>query len=136
MLSIRRMFLVGLYSLFLTYSHAQSKLEIEIVNLENDKGLISLELLDANNQSVKSAKGTIKNQKCTMVLDNLKDGKYAIRYIHDANSNGKLDTNWIGIPTEGYGFSNNAYGTFGPKDFAEWLFDLNGYTKIVLKTGY
>lgn len=136
MLSIRKIYLFGLFSLFLTYSHAQSKLEIKIINLKNDNGLISLELLDANNQSVKSAKENIKEKKCTILIDNLVDGKYAIRFIHDENSNGKLDTNWMGIPTEGYGFSNDAYGTFGPKDFDEWLFDVKGYTKIILKTEY
>src|SRR5688572_10781370 len=116
MLHIRRIYLVVLPGLFLTHAHAQSKVEIEIINLKNDKGQISLELLDANNQSVKSARDSIKNRKCTIILDNLKDGKYAIRYIHDENANGKLDTNWMGIPVEGYGFSNDAYGTFGPKD--------------------
>ncbi len=33
--------------------------------------------------------------------------------------NGNLETNRLGIPTEGYGFSNNAYGMFGPKPFKD-----------------
>jgi uncharacterized protein (DUF2141 family) len=40
----------------------------------------------------------------------------------------------MGIPKEGYGFSNDAYGTFGPKPFEEWLVDVSKDTKIVLKT--
>lgn len=35
-------------------------------------------------------------------------GQYAIGVIHDKNSNNRLDTNFLGIPTEGYGFSNSA----------------------------
>ena len=34
-------------------------------------------------------------------------GSYAVQVMHDENGNGKLDANFMGIPTEGYGFSNN-----------------------------
>lgn len=34
-------------------------------------------------------------------------GLYAVKVVHDANGNGRLDTDWLGIPTEGYGLSNN-----------------------------
>jgi uncharacterized protein (DUF2141 family) len=34
-------------------------------------------------------------------------GEYAVQVLHDENDNGKLDTNFMGMPTEGYGFSNN-----------------------------
>lgn len=34
-------------------------------------------------------------------------GRYAVMVSHDENGNGKLDTNLIGMPLEGYGFSNN-----------------------------
>lgn len=37
----------------------------------------------------------------------LAPGSYAIRVLHDENGNGKLDFNVVGMPTEGYGFSNN-----------------------------
>jgi uncharacterized protein (DUF2141 family) len=42
---------------------------------------------------------------------------YAVSVIHDENSNGRLDTNVIGIPREGVGASNNAKGHFGPPKF-------------------
>ena len=54
------------------------------------------------------------------------DGKYAFRFFHDENSNGKLGTNWLGIPNEGFGFSNNAKGTFGPPAFEKTVFVLKG----------
>jgi uncharacterized protein (DUF2141 family) len=34
-------------------------------------------------------------------------GLYALVLYHDANSNGKIDRNLLGIPKEGFGFSNN-----------------------------
>ena len=44
----------------------------------------------------------------TLVLHfKLPAGKYAVQVMHDENDNGKLDANFMGIPTEGYGFSNN-----------------------------
>lgn len=41
----------------------------------------------------------------------------AIAAFHDAKNNGPLDQNWFGLPTEGYGFSNDARGTVGLPDF-------------------
>lgn len=55
--------------------------------------------------------------KCKWQVPDLPYGEYAIAVYHDANKNGKLDTNFLGIPKERYGFSNNARGKFGP---AKW----------------
>ncbi len=40
-------------------------------------------------------------------FEDLPPGRYAVQVLHDANDNGKLDTNLVGMPIEGYGFSNN-----------------------------
>ncbi|KUM42653.1 DUF2141 domain-containing protein [Pseudomonas sp. EpS/L25] len=37
----------------------------------------------------------------------LPPGRYAVSVIHDSNDNQQLDTNFIGMPTEQYGYSNN-----------------------------
>lgn len=52
------------------------------------------------------------------VIPGLQPGRYAVAVIHDENGNGKLDTNAFGMPTEGFGFSNNPRITFGPPSFA------------------
>lgn len=44
--------------------------------------------------------------------------------------------NFLGIPKEGFGFSNDAIGKFGPKDFSEWLFDISGDTRIQITASY
>ena len=41
------------------------------------------------------------------VFTNVPAGTYAVLLTHDENDNGKLDTNLVGMPVEGYGFSNN-----------------------------
>jgi uncharacterized protein (DUF2141 family) len=53
-------------------------------------------------------------------------GTYAMAVIHDENMNGKLDTNWIGIPTEGYGFSNDAKAMLGAPSFSAASFPYDG----------
>jgi uncharacterized protein (DUF2141 family) len=53
-------------------------------------------------------------------------GKYAVSVMHDTNMNDKLDTNFLGIPKEGVGISNNVKGTFGAPKFKDASFDLNG----------
>jgi uncharacterized protein (DUF2141 family) len=47
---------------------------------------------------------------------NVKPGSYSIAVFHDVNGNGKLDRNFIGLPSEPYGFSNDV-GRRGPPDF-------------------
>ncbi|MBU2225830.1 MAG: DUF2141 domain-containing protein [Gammaproteobacteria bacterium] len=66
---------------------------------------------------VKSVRGTTQQ----LVFTDLIEGSYAIKIMHDANDNGELDRNIMGIPSEGYGFSNNA-GKFGPASFKEASF--------------
>ncbi|MFM7078204.1 MAG: DUF2141 domain-containing protein [Bacteroidota bacterium] len=58
------------------------------------------------------------------VFEGLVPGKYAVAIIHDENANRKLDTNFMGIPREGYGVSNNIVNMFGPPGFDESSFTL------------
>jgi uncharacterized protein (DUF2141 family) len=53
-------------------------------------------------------------------------GRYALAVVHDENMNGKLDTNAFGIPTEGYGFSNDVTGVFGAPAFSAASFAYDG----------
>jgi len=57
--------------------------------------------------------------KVTVVLKNLPEGQLALSLFQDANGNGKLDMNAMGMPTEPYGFSNNAIGQYGPPKFEQ-----------------
>ncbi len=60
-------------------------------------------------------------------------GTYAVGYYIDANENEKLDTNFLGIPKEEYGFSNNVRGKFGPPSFESASFILGAYRKLLLE---
>ena len=56
--------------------------------------------------------GTIR-----FVLRDLPPGRYAVAAFHDENGNGDLDTNLLGMPSEGTGFANDPPSSFGPPDF-------------------
>jgi len=78
----------------------------------------------------------IKDKKVIISVNGLKPGKYAVRFYHDENLNQTMETNMVGKPTEGYGFSNNVTGRFAMPPFEKWLFDLNADKTILLKTVY
>ena len=67
----------------------------------------------------------IKNREVIITIDSLIYGTYAIKVFHDENSNGELDTDILGIPTEKYGFSNHASGWFGPPSWEKSRFVFN-----------
>ena len=68
-----------------------------------------------------------KTQKTQARCDfaDIPPGTYAIAVIHE-NMNGKLDTNWMGIPKEGYGFSNTTIDEFGAPAFSAASFRYDG----------
>ena len=68
----------------------------------------------------------VRDKQARCDFEDIPPGTYALAVIHDENSNGKLDTNWLGIPTEGYGFSNDARGLLGPPTFLAASFSYNG----------
>ncbi|MCC7380870.1 MAG: DUF2141 domain-containing protein [Deltaproteobacteria bacterium] len=61
-----------------------------------------------------------------VLLTDVPPGRYIVAVSHDENSNRELDTSLFGAPTEAYGFSRDARGTFGPPDFVEGAFDFDG----------
>jgi len=105
-------------------SIAQVTLTIEIEELRNNNGQLHLELSNENEERLVAITGAISENRCVIVIENLEPGMYAFRYFHDENMNDKLDTNWLGIPKEGFGFSNEPRMTFGLPSFEKTLFEL------------
>ena len=111
-------------------------IKVEITNLKNSKGVIALQLAGKNGEVVKGVISSIVNNRCEIVIDSLASGTYSIRFFHDENSNDNLDTNWLGLPAEGYGFSNNASAIFGAPSFEDRLFELKGNIHMELQPKY
>ncbi|HET6971316.1 MAG TPA: DUF2141 domain-containing protein [Phenylobacterium sp.] len=66
-----------------------------------------------------------------LTFHNLPAGRFAVAVFHDANGDGKLAKNNLGVPTEGYGFSNDAQGSAGPPRFDQAAFAFDGHAKAV-----
>jgi len=115
---------------------------IIITGLENNNGEVQMGLFNSS-ESYKGKKpkyrGAIMkvlNQKVEWKLDNIPFGDYAVKAFHDENSNNEINTNFLGIPTEKYGFSNNARSIFGLPSFDDAKFKFNKIemtAEIILK---
>jgi uncharacterized protein (DUF2141 family) len=49
----------------------------------------------------------IRETEARRDFEGIPPGTYSLAVVQDENMNGKLDTNWLGIPKEGYGFAND-----------------------------
>ena len=117
-------------------------LDLSVTNLRDGNGRVMIAVFNAaatflkDDQQVAAAILPANGATVRVVLD-LPPGRYAVSVFHDANRNGKLDTNLVGMPTEGYGFSRDARGTMGPPAFDAAAFDLPaGGIRQSLKLGY
>ena len=125
------------YSLSDTLSIEKNhKLNITINGLKNNNGQVVIQLKDTLESEIKSIRGNIDNNQCNILIDSIATGKYTILYFHDENKNNKLDANIIGIPKEGYGFSNNASWQYGPPPIEERIFNISENISIVLNPFY
>jgi uncharacterized protein (DUF2141 family) len=112
-------------------THYIGKLIVVITGFDNEEGNCRFAL--DNSKSVYERDDSvwigkvlpIINKKVVVEIDTLKFGEYAVRVFHDENENEKVDINFLGIPTEDYGYSNNASGWFGPPSWekAKFIFD-------------
>lgn len=120
----------------LTDVYAQHTLTVEVYGLRNNRGRVLLELSNEREEKVAGVQGTIQAGRSVIVIENLKPGKYGFRFFHDENSNEKLDMNFLGIPREGYGFSNYEEGTYLPPSFRKMLFDFQNSITMKVKPVY
>jgi uncharacterized protein (DUF2141 family) len=58
----------------------------------------------------------------TVVFDNLRPGTYAVGAFHDENANDHLDTNFVGLPIEGYALSNGVRAMMSKPTFQQAAF--------------
>jgi uncharacterized protein (DUF2141 family) len=105
--------LLAISALGLMAARAQAgDLTVNVGGTRSDKGQILVAIYDKAENWNKSV-GPVATQKVDasrqgVVLHfQLPPGTYALELMHDENGNGKLDKNAMGIPTEGYGYSNN-----------------------------
>jgi uncharacterized protein (DUF2141 family) len=116
-----------------------SRLTIAVSGFKNGKGQAGIAVFRSadgfpsdNRKAAVGKAFPIKQGKVRWTIPELKPGRYAILVLHDENSNGKMDTNLLGIPTEGYGVSRDARRPFGPPLFEEAAIVVKGAEQAVV----
>lgn len=116
---------------------AQTKcpaINVKIQNISNNTGVIACAIFESGegfpNKFLQFAPKIMITQisgtDASFEFSDILPGKYAIAVIHDKNRNGELDTNFLGIPTEGYGFSSGAEVTLSAPSFSDAEFTYDG----------
>lgn len=123
--------LIPVLFLFLSgtfYLHAQNSIEVEIDNFGSDKGVAYIALYNTEASFLKTTfkgeKLKVSGRKVSYIFTNVPDGTYAVSLFHDEDENGELTTNFLGIPKERYGASNNAPANFGPPKWKDAKFEV------------
>lgn len=130
--------LTALLALTTTLSQA-ADIQFEITGIKNDDGKLLIQLFKGkdNYEKGKAESALIVNAKtgnATINFNDIKQGDYVIRFFHDENSDNKLETNLLGAPVEGYGFSNNAQPNFGPVTYSAAKFTVQSNSEKVINT--
>jgi uncharacterized protein (DUF2141 family) len=125
--------------LFYSFAFSQTgKISVQIDGFKNNNGLINIILFNQSKGFPSEYKYGLASQSLpidssiiSITFDSLSYGEYALSVLHDENNNGKMDTNFLGIPKEGYGVSNNIRPKMRPPRFDEALFSLKEPQKII-----
>lgn len=111
-------------------------LTLTVTNLRNNNGFVLISLYkdgsgypDDAARAVRNEKVAIYNNRAVIIFPELSSGSYGIAILHDENNDQKMNKNALGLPKEGYGFSNNVMGAFGPPSWKRASFRYNAGEK-------
>src|SRR5579863_1350790 len=100
---------------------AENVIHVEVKGLRSEHGQVLCALFSSAEAFPKKADKAVARLTAKIVergaacdFAGVAAGTYAVSVVHDENSNGKLDTNFVGMPREGVGASNDAKGHMGP----------------------
>lgn len=103
-------------------------LNITVEGVKGNQGQIMVALYDSADgflkRTVKAGAAPAANGRTKVTIKDVPAGDYGFALFHDANGNGKMDKNMMGIPSEDYAFSNNALGNMGPPSFEQARFSV------------
>lgn len=118
-----------------TFVKIENRIRVHVLGLRSDRGDIRCTLFSSaedfpNNGDLmaKITTAPIVDRTATCEFTGITPGLYAVVLFHDENGDGKFNRNWIGLPEEGYGFSNDAPAHFRPPRFDEASFSFAGGT--------
>ena len=111
------------------FSEFSSTVLVEVAGFKNTRGTLNCRLFTKaadfpDGEGIVTLRAPITGPNTSCSFSNVEPGTYAVAVVHDENGNGKLDKNFVGVPSEGYGVSNNkTYALSAPK-WAESSFTL------------
>lgn len=133
--------LVSLISL-LPITEEPGDLSVNIPNIKGNKGEIVIAVYSSREQFPKVGmeyrvvRFPANAAGSTFRIQDIKPGEYAVAMYHDENSDGICNLNFLGIPKEGYGFSNNIKPVFSVPSFEDCKIKLTGHTHITVQLIY
>ncbi len=111
---------------------------IEVAGLRGSEGTIRAALWDAKTgfpseveHAWRRTTAKITDAESHLEFEEVPYGRWAISLFHDENANEELDRNFLGIPTEGIGASNNRVGRFSAPVFEDATFRLEEPRKVL-----
>jgi uncharacterized protein (DUF2141 family) len=146
-LKLSMMLLAGFGSFVLPLSakaNFNGNLTVEIDGLKNQQGQVCASIYNSS-QGFPSNRDRVLQRECTKITDtpvqltftNLKAGNYAVAVMHDENDNSIIDRNDLGMPKEGFGFSQNPeIRTSAPKFSEAAVFVAGANTSIKIQIKY
>lgn len=115
-------------------AESSSSFKLQIEGLDKVEGEVRIAMFNSEENYTKETVYAVVIPVDSLFIEwsveGLPFGDYAIAVYHDKNENGKLDANFLGIPKEDYGFSNNARGRFGPASWKDASFSVNSKSTI------
>lgn len=119
-----------------------AELEVRLEKLRNHKGVLHLCLtrdpahFPDCGKDPRAVKRSIAGAAGPIRFTGIAPGGYALAVMHDENRNGKLDT-LLGIPREGFGFSQSPVVRFGPPRFDQVRLNIaSGFTRHTVRMQY
>jgi uncharacterized protein (DUF2141 family) len=122
---------------------AEADLSVIVTQLANDGASLNCALFssakgfpDARTAAAKTT-AVVRGGRAECLFRSVVYGTYAVAAYEDRNGNQRLDTNWLGVPTEGIAFSRDARGRMGPPGFDAASFDHRGKATVLqLRANY
>ncbi|RQP22656.1 DUF2141 domain-containing protein [Piscinibacter terrae] len=121
-------------------SSLAADLDVVVENIRNANGNLIIALYSPDTQqafpahpdkALRKIQVPAKEGKQTVHVENVSEGNFAVTIVHDENGNGTMDHNFLGMPREGFGFSNNPKVRFSLPSFEAASFHMTSGAKEI-----